>query len=122
MALEVDSLCSKSLEGDTSVLLRLEGNVGNKSVPLVLSTSGILVSLPLHDDTNSVRDVTNTLAPKVLVEADSNSDILGTHLLLSESLDLSDGTRSSLLKSTVPIRHCNTCTRCWCAVWEKKRR
>jgi hypothetical protein len=34
----------------------------------------------------------------MLVQADGNSDVLGSHLLLGKGLDLSDGPRSSLFE------------------------
>lgn len=93
-------MCGKSLEGYAAVLLRFDGNVSNKSVPFVLASSSLLVSLSLHYNTDSVRNVTDTLRPKVLIEAYSDSNILGSHLLLSERLNFSDGPGSSLLKGT----------------------
>lgn len=93
-------MCSKALEGDATVLLGLQRDVSNERVPLVLTTSSILISLSLHNNTDSVRHVTDTLRPEGLVEADGDSDVFGSHLLLSESLNLSDSSRCSLLEGT----------------------
>lgn len=97
-------MCSKSFEGNAAILLRLNGNVGNKSVPFVLSSSGFLISLSLHHNTNSVGNVTDTLGPEVLIQAYSDSNILSSHLLFSKSLDFSDGSGGSLLEGTGGMR------------------
>lgn len=101
MSLEVDSLCSESFEGNSAILTGLKRYVRNKRVPLLLSSSGILIPLPFQQNTDSVGDMTDTLRPKVLVQTDSNPDILGSHLLLGKRLDLPDGSGGSLLEGAM---------------------
>jgi hypothetical protein len=98
VSLEVDSLCSESFEGNASVLTRLERYVGNKRVPLLLSSRGILIPLPFQQNTDSGRNMTDALRPKMLIQTYSNPDIFGSHLLLGKSLDLPDGSGGSLLE------------------------
>jgi len=86
----VDNLGGKTLErGDLDKL--------SKSVKLLISF--VVVTTPsTQANTDAARYVTYTAAPDELVELGIDTDILGSHRLLGELLDLLDGFRSLLLK------------------------
>ena len=58
------------------------------------------VDLAGKADSNTARNVVDTLAPDVLVDGGVNSDVFGAHGLLSELADRIHATRSSSLEST----------------------
>ena len=67
----------------------------NRLIILALS-----VDLTSQTHTNTTRDVTNTLAPDLLVDSRVNDDLLSVHGLLGELADHIHGTRSLSLEST----------------------
>ena len=60
----------------------------------------VFVDLAGKADSNTARNVVDTLAPDVLVDGGVNSDVFGAHGLLSELADRIHATRSSSLEST----------------------
>jgi hypothetical protein len=59
----------------------------------------VVVTLAVKTNTDTVRDVLDSLSPDGGVEGGLEDDLLGTHVLLSESLDGLDGGRSTVLES-----------------------
>merc|ERR1711872_640844 len=77
-----------------------DGDVGNVSVQLVDAVL-VFVTLAGESDADSDRDTLDTLGPKVFVEAGVDTDVLRTHLLLSEITDRLDSSgRTSLGSDT----------------------
>ena len=62
----------------------------NKSVKLLVGVL-IFVSLPAQTNADALGWVSNTLGPNELVDISGDTDILGSHSLLGELLDLLDG-------------------------------
>jgi hypothetical protein len=58
----------------------------------------LIVALALKTNTKTTGNVLDTMAPDSLVELGVNTDILGAHLLLSESADSLDGGGGALLE------------------------
>lgn len=79
----INSLSLKTLEAANCYML-------NKSVKLLIGIL-ILVSLSTQPNTDALGWVSNTLRPNILVYVGADTDILGSHGLLSEFLDFLDG-------------------------------
>lgn len=59
----------------------------------------VLVASSGKSDTHSEGHIADSLRPDELVEAGLNADVVRSHLLLGELLDLLDGSRGSLLEA-----------------------
>lgn len=62
----------------------------DKSVKLLVSVL-VFVSLSAQTNTDALGWVSNTLGPNELVDVGGDTDVLGSHSLLGELLDLLDG-------------------------------
>jgi hypothetical protein len=91
--LSVNNLSLKSLESGNFYKL-------SKSVKLLLCVL-VFTALSGKTDTNAIGHILHSAAPNKLVELGIDTDILGSHGLLSELLNFLDGTRSSLLESNL---------------------
>jgi hypothetical protein len=80
-----------------SSLVSVNGNVLGESVESLFSLL-IVVLLSAESNSNSSRDVSDSLGPEELVESGVDSDILGLHLFLSVLNNLFDCLGSSLLE------------------------
>ena len=71
---------------------------GNQSEQLV-NTVLIFVSFAGESNSNTERDIADTLRPDEFVQASFNANIVGAHLLLCKQLDLFDGSWGTLLEA-----------------------
>lgn len=71
--------------------------MADDSVKLLLGLL-IIVTLAIQTDTDTMRNVLNTMAPDSLVKLGVDTDILGSHQLLNEALDSLDGGGGALLE------------------------
>jgi len=71
--------------------------VCNQGVHLFLSIF-VFISLSGHFNTDSIRNISNTLRPNVFVQFSVNSDISSSHCLLGKFNDFFNSTRSSVLE------------------------
>lgn len=76
------------------------GDEGSVSVKLLVGGCVlVVVTLAVKTNSDAVRDVLDSLSPDRRVESRFENNLLGTHVLLSESLDGLDGGRSAVLES-----------------------
>jgi hypothetical protein len=79
-------------------------HVGDIRVQLLLGVVVVVVTLAGNSYTDAVGDVLDTTGPQVLVQGGVKADILGAHLLESESLDRLHSGRSTLLEGAAKCK------------------